>query len=274
KCRSVCMLPSSGAWQLSTNGPSDVRALSAESAAIAVGPSPMPPNSAGMCGSQRPHSLAFPRSSRMVLMSRPRPSGSCRSMVRSPSAGFTTVVMNSRTRWRMSSTSGGKVKSIMGAPSLPAQGPGAAPLAAKRAVLAVTRTRRRANGRRGTMNGIHDLGGMDGLGPVEVEANEPVFHAQWERVVFRSVLGSRVGGNLHAFRHAIERMDPAHYLTSSYYEHWLTGLATLMIERGVITPDQLEARAGGRVPPSRPIPPPPPAGPPASAAPRGASRPA
>jgi len=118
------------------------------------------------------------------------------------------------------------------------------------------------------MNGIHDLGGMDGLGPVEVEANEPVFHAQWERVVLRSVLGSHVGGNLHAFRHAIERMDPAHYLTSPYYEHWLTGLATLMIERGVITADELEARAGGRFPLSRPIPPLPPPIPPASAAPR------
>jgi nitrile hydratase len=118
------------------------------------------------------------------------------------------------------------------------------------------------------MNGIHDLGGMDGLGPVEVEANEPVFHAQWERVVFRSVLGSHVGGNLDGFRHAIERMDPAHYLTSPYYEHWLTGLATLMIERGVITADELEARTGGRFPLSRPIAPLPPPIPPASAAPR------
>src|SRR5262245_9973141 len=114
KCSSVCMLPSSGAWQLRTNDPSDVRALSADTAAIAVGPSPIPPNSAGMCGSQRPHSLAFSRSWRMVTIRRRRPSGSCRSMVRSPSAGFTTVVMNSRTRWRTFSTSGGKVKSIMG----------------------------------------------------------------------------------------------------------------------------------------------------------------
>jgi nitrile hydratase subunit beta len=118
------------------------------------------------------------------------------------------------------------------------------------------------------MNGIHDLGGMDGLGPVEVEANEPVFHAQWERVVLRSVLGGHLGGNLHAFRHSIERMDPAHYLTSPYYEHWLTGLATLMVERGVITAGELEARAGGRFPLSRPIPPLPPPTPPASAAPR------
>ena len=118
------------------------------------------------------------------------------------------------------------------------------------------------------MNGIHDLGGMDGLGPVEVEADEPVFHAPWERVVFGSVVGRQGGGNVHAFRHAIERMDPAHYLTSPYYEHWLTGLATLMIERGVITAAELEARAGGRFPLSRPIPPLPSPTPPASAAPR------
>jgi nitrile hydratase subunit beta len=118
------------------------------------------------------------------------------------------------------------------------------------------------------MNGIHDLGGMDGLGPLEVEADEPVFHAPWERMVFGSVVGRQSGRNVHAFRHAIERMDPAHYLTSPYYEHWLTGLATLMVEHGVITTDELEARAGGGFPLSRPIPPLPPPAPPASAAPR------
>jgi nitrile hydratase beta subunit len=104
------------------------------------------------------------------------------------------------------------------------------------------------------MNGIHDLGGMDGFGSVEVEAAEPVFHQPWERVVFGAVAGRR-NGNVHAFRYAIERMDPVHYLASPYYEHWLTGLATLLVEHGVVTADELEARAGGRFPLSRPMPP-------------------
>lgn len=105
------------------------------------------------------------------------------------------------------------------------------------------------------MNGIHDLGGMDGFGPVAVEANEPVFHAPWERRVFgmTAAISTTNLRNVHEFRHAIERMDPTHYLDSSYYEHWLTGLATLAVEKGVITHEELERRAGGRVPLSRPV---------------------
>lgn len=104
------------------------------------------------------------------------------------------------------------------------------------------------------MDGVHDLGGMDGFGPVDVEANEPVFHHPWERVVFGLVAARRAQGlaNVHAFRHAIERMEPVHYLSSPYYEHWLTALATLLVETGILTRDQLEARAGGRVPLSQP----------------------
>jgi len=105
------------------------------------------------------------------------------------------------------------------------------------------------------MNGVHDLGGMDGFGPVDVEANEPVFHEPWERRVFGlvSAVSAQRLSNTHTFRHAIERMDPAHYLTSSYYEHWLTALTTLLVEKGVATRSELEARAGGRVPVSQPV---------------------
>jgi nitrile hydratase beta subunit len=106
------------------------------------------------------------------------------------------------------------------------------------------------------VNGIHDLGGMDGFGPVEVEAGEPVFHHAWERAVFRVAIAlsaRRIAGT-DAFRFAIERMDPAHYLGSSYYERWLTAAATLLVERAAVTREELEARAGGRFPLSRPLP--------------------
>src|SRR5688572_19732999 len=79
----------------------------------------------------------------------------------------------------------------------------------------------------GDMDGVHDLGGMHGFGPVEREADEPVFHAPWEAVVV-AIRRSRIMGrffNIDEFRHGIERMDPAHYLGSSYYERWLDGLA-------------------------------------------------
>jgi nitrile hydratase beta subunit len=103
------------------------------------------------------------------------------------------------------------------------------------------------------MDGMHDLGGVQGFGPVEREADEPVFHADWERRAFRVnlavLMALNPGGG--AFRHSIERMDPAHYLTSTYYEHWLTGVTTLAVEAGVITQQELEQRAGGGFPLSR-----------------------
>jgi nitrile hydratase beta subunit len=96
------------------------------------------------------------------------------------------------------------------------------------------------------MDGIHDLGGVEGFGPIEVERDEPVFHADWERRVFGMAALVTGGGlaNVHAFRHAIERMDPVHYLESSYYEHWLTAAASLLVERGVVTRAELDTRTG------------------------------
>ena len=105
------------------------------------------------------------------------------------------------------------------------------------------------------MDGIHDLGGMHGFGPVEVEADEPVFHEPWEGRAF-VLTGTTIGAaglNTPIFRHAIERMDATHYLTSSYYEHWITSAITLAVEEGLIELGELEARAGGAVPISRPV---------------------
>ena len=103
------------------------------------------------------------------------------------------------------------------------------------------------------MDGVHDLGGLDGFGPVEIEADEPVFHEPWERREFRANLA--VWGALQVpggrFRHSIERIPPAQYLSSSYYENWLTGIATLLVEAGVVTGDELERRAGGAFPLAR-----------------------
>ena len=104
------------------------------------------------------------------------------------------------------------------------------------------------------MDGVHDLGGKQGYGPVFVDADEPVFQEPWEARVFGLVglVTIATGAGTPAFRHAIERMDPRHYLTSSYYEHWLTGTATLAVEHGVIDGDELDALAGG-FPLSRPV---------------------
>jgi nitrile hydratase len=104
------------------------------------------------------------------------------------------------------------------------------------------------------MDGIHDLGGMSGFGPVEIERNEPTFHEPWEARAFAlNTLGIRLGAyNVHEYRHAVERIDPARYLAASYYERWFTAVATLLVEKGVVTRAELEARAGGGFPLARP----------------------
>ena len=95
------------------------------------------------------------------------------------------------------------------------------------------------------MNGIHDLGGMHGFGPIVREKDEPVFHSEWEGRTFGLLIATLALGryNIDEFRHAIERMDPANYLESSYYEHWLHAIETLLIEKGVITEKELTNRA-------------------------------
>lgn len=100
------------------------------------------------------------------------------------------------------------------------------------------------------MNGGHDLGGMHGLGAInaEPEATEPVFHADWEQRVFALVRATSFLGRWTGdmSRHARERQHPADYLRHSYYENWLAGLVKLLVEKGLVTPDELASgRAAG-----------------------------
>lgn len=94
------------------------------------------------------------------------------------------------------------------------------------------------------MNGVHDLGGMDGFGPVEPEPDEPVFHAPWEARVFALSLamGGQLPASLDAWRHMREQMEPVEYLTASYYEHWLHVLERQLFEEKIVTQQDLEAR--------------------------------
>ena len=94
------------------------------------------------------------------------------------------------------------------------------------------------------MDGPQDLGGMHGLGPIDPEADEPVFHAEWERRVLALTLamGARGEWNIDMSRHARENRDPLDYLSSSYYEIWLKGLEALLAERGLVMSEEIEAR--------------------------------
>jgi nitrile hydratase len=98
------------------------------------------------------------------------------------------------------------------------------------------------------MSRVNDVGGMQGFGAVEHELDEPAFHADWEAHVFamnRALLGAGVY-TLDEFRDAIERMPPAEYLASGYYDKWFSAVRRLCVEKGVLTAEEVDRalRAG------------------------------
>ena len=100
------------------------------------------------------------------------------------------------------------------------------------------------------MDGLYDLGGKQGFGPIRHRKDAAAFHSDWEvRVNALYARAVRLGVfNMDEYRHAIERMEPRHYLTASYYERSLTSLATLCVEKGLVTLEELERRAKGAFP--------------------------
>jgi nitrile hydratase beta subunit len=94
------------------------------------------------------------------------------------------------------------------------------------------------------MNGVHDMGGMHGFGPIVREENEPLFHAPWEARVRAMMVIARSRGyfTIDAFRYGIERMDPAHYLRAPYFERWLASIERNLLENGFLTSDELDDR--------------------------------
>lgn len=93
------------------------------------------------------------------------------------------------------------------------------------------------------MNGVHDVGGMHGMGPIRAEPNEPVFHAAWEGRTFAMLYGLLCAQVFPTdeVRHAVERMPPAEYFATEYYEHWLYACEKLLVEHGIVTVEEFEA---------------------------------
>ena len=93
------------------------------------------------------------------------------------------------------------------------------------------------------MNSVHDMGGMHGMGPVQQEKNEPVFHARWEARVFalNRALGAWGKWNIDASRHARELIPPGEYLRMSYYERFLVGMTELLIKSELVTRAEVES---------------------------------
>ncbi len=93
------------------------------------------------------------------------------------------------------------------------------------------------------MNGVHDMGGMHGMGPIHYEKNEPVFHAPWEgrMYVMNRAMGAWRKWTTDASRHAKELIPPADYLRMSYYERWYVGLIELLVQTGLATRAEIES---------------------------------
>jgi len=93
------------------------------------------------------------------------------------------------------------------------------------------------------VNGAHDMGGNQGFGPIEREADEPAFHAEWERRAFALTLAMGATGqwNLDQSRFAREDREPADYLSRTYYEIWEAGLVRLLEERGLLSEEEIQA---------------------------------
>lgn len=89
------------------------------------------------------------------------------------------------------------------------------------------------------MNGVHDMGGMHGMGPIAPEPDEPVFHAEWERRVHALVIASPTRGNIDAGRHQRELIPGADYLRMSYYEKWFAALTQMLLQGDVVNAGEL-----------------------------------
>jgi nitrile hydratase beta subunit len=91
------------------------------------------------------------------------------------------------------------------------------------------------------LNGVHDMGGMDGFGKVEAEPNEPVFHERWEGRVMAMVraMGAQGAFNIDMSRFYRERLPPHVYLASSYYKKWFLGLQDMLVAKGYVADDEI-----------------------------------
>jgi nitrile hydratase len=94
------------------------------------------------------------------------------------------------------------------------------------------------------MDGVHDMGGMHGFGPIPIEKDEPVFHEPWEGRVYALGAAGSLGmyPNIDASRHALESLPPDVYLSSSYYERWLIRAELRLVEMGIIRREELDSR--------------------------------
>jgi nitrile hydratase subunit beta len=109
------------------------------------------------------------------------------------------------------------------------------------------------------MDGIHDLGGKQGFGPIDVGEPEEPFHAAWEARLLGIVraMTRAAPWSIDWFRHVRELIEPVDYLTRPYYDQWLQTYGAMMVNSGVATVDELATGKSTAMIPGLPPPTPP-----------------
>ena len=99
------------------------------------------------------------------------------------------------------------------------------------------------------MDGVHDMGGMDGFGAVMPERDEPVFHADWESRVLAMTraMGVANGWTIDQQRYAREQIAPHVYLSVSYYQKWFLAMWQMLLDHGVIDADEILVLERGQI---------------------------
>jgi nitrile hydratase subunit beta len=108
------------------------------------------------------------------------------------------------------------------------------------------------------MNGVHDMGGMHGMGPIGYEKNPPVFHEPWEGRTWALVraMAPWGRGRWRSTRYELERLPPADYLRMPYYERWLAVLVKRLLSSNLVTPSELASGKADAGAPRPTLPPP------------------
>ena len=93
------------------------------------------------------------------------------------------------------------------------------------------------------MNGVHDMGGMHGMGPIQIEKNEPVFHEPWEGRVFalRRAMGAWGKWNIDSSRHEVELVPAAEYLRLSYYARQFAAFLEMLVKSDLVTRSEIQS---------------------------------
>jgi nitrile hydratase len=103
------------------------------------------------------------------------------------------------------------------------------------------------------VDGIHDMGGMEGFGPVPyAAAGATKVTTRWEAFSGAALFALLRSGltNLDAHRHRIERIDPTRYLPITYWGRWLAAVESAAVDQGVVSQAEIDdrLRAGGHDP--------------------------